>query len=305
MKISRYKKFFILIVIFINVFIFTIMKNNIVYGEYNSNFKKFVVLKWETGTTSYGATTHKTVPAKGKTSATFDNTTYEMSAKLDFESLKKWINENCTDKNGKIDKNKIDKNMGDLIVKIEGERDNYANGDEEINNYTAMWQIMGLIRNRILYDMNGEESLDDFFKRMFFNDGCKYPIVSQLYNDDGTVNNDKDENGNSASERVEKTKEDLMGYNYEQIKTYLNTSGNIYFDKSDPDTKLIRGIDDNTSLSDSDKKEIKNKWAKVYCDSKGSDANVEDYLKTEIKSYKAERYYRDPSVTTSTSDGRN
>ena len=81
MKISRYKKFFILIVIFINVFIFTIMKNNIVYGEYNSNFKKFVVLKWETGTTSYGATTHKTVPAKGKTSATFDNTTYEMSAK--------------------------------------------------------------------------------------------------------------------------------------------------------------------------------------------------------------------------------
>ena len=81
--------------------------------------------------------------------------------------------------------------------------------------------------------------------------------------------------------------------------------GNIYFDKSDPDTKLIRGIDDNTSLSDSDKKEIKNKWAKVYCDSKGSDANVEDYLKTEIKSYKAERYYRDPSVTTSTSDGRN
>ena len=57
----------------------------------------------------------------------------------------------------------------------------------------------------------------------------------------------------------------------------------------------------NNSLS----KEIKNKWAKVYCDSKGSDANVEDYLKTEIKSYKAERYYRDPSVTTSTSDGRN
>ena len=74
---------------------------------------------------------------------------------------------------------------------------------------------------------------------------------------------------------------------------------NMYWDGKN---KACRIIDDNSNLSDADKKEIKNKWAKVYCDLKGSDANVEEYLKTEISSYKAEKYYRDPNVTTSTTD---
>lgn len=101
MKINRYKKIFIMLIISVMIFLIGIMINSIVYGEYYSNFKKFVTLKWEKGTTSYGATTTKQVPAKGKTSATFDNKTYEMSVKLDFNSLKKWLNENCTDKKRK------------------------------------------------------------------------------------------------------------------------------------------------------------------------------------------------------------
>ena len=296
MKKNKYKRKLIMIIIVINIFLLGIMKNNVVSGEYYSKFKNFVVLKWEIGTTSYGASVHRQVPANGKTSATFDNTTYEMSAKIDFESVKKWINENCVDKNGKIDNNKIDKTMGDLILKIQGEGDTYAENDEEKNNYMVLAEILGLIRNRILYDKSSEESLDDLFQRMFFDNGCKYPITSELYNDDGSINEEQ-------SERAEKTKEELMSYNYAQIKEYLNTGGNIYFSSNDPDTKLIKGIDDNSSLSDSDIKEIKNKWAKVFVDAKASDANVEDYLETEIKAYKAERYYRDPSVTTSTSDG--
>lgn len=296
MKKNKYKRKLIMIIIVINIFLLGIMKNNVVSGEYYSKFKNFVVLKWEIGTTSYGASVHRQVPANGKTSATFDNTTYEMSAKIDFESVKKWINENCVDKNGKIDNNKIDKTMGDLILKIQGEGDTYAENDEEKNNYMVLAEILGLIRNRILYDKSSEESLDELFQRMFFDNGCKYPITSELYNDDGSINEEQ-------SERAEKTKEELMSYNYAQIKEYLNTGGNIYFSSNDPDTKLIKGIDDNSSLSDSDIKEIKNKWAKVFVDAKASDANVEDYLETEIKAYKAERYYRDPSVTTSTSDG--
>lgn len=303
MKINRYKKSFIMLIISIMIFLIGIMLNSIVYGEYYSTFKKFVALKWEKGTTSYGATTSRQVPASGKTSATFDNKTYEMSVKLDFNSLKKWLNENCTDKNGKIDNDKVQDKMNDILIKLEGERDTYANGDEEINNYTALWQILGLIENRIIYDKKDSESIDEFFNRMFFDEGCKYPIVSQLYNDDGSVNTGKDKDGNVISERVEKTKEELLGYDYEKIKEYLNTEGNIYYSNDDPDQKLIRGIDDNSSLSDSDIKEIKLKWAEevVKNSSKNIDANVKDYLYSEINAVKDKRYYRNPNVNTTDS----
>lgn len=196
-------------------------------------------------------------------------------------------------KNGKIDNDKVQEKMNDMLIKLEGERDTYADGDEEINNYTALWQILGLIENRIIYDKKYDESIDEFFNRMFFDNGCKFPIVAEIYNEDGTVDE-------KNSENTQKTKEELLGYNYEKIKEYLNTPGNIYYSNNDPNEKLIKGIDDNSSLSDSDKKEIKEKWAEeaVKNSSKNIDANVKDYLSSEIKAVKDKRYYRNPVVNT-------
>ena len=131
------------------------------------------------------------------------------------------------------------------------------------------------------------ESLEDALKR----DG----IISEVYNSDGTVN--KEESSNSSP-----TKEDFLNYTYSDIKNYLNDSNNVYWGGSKGDEKKYKGIDDNSNLSESDKSEIRNKWAKVYADANATDPNIEDYLKTEIKAYKAERYYRDPNVTTSTTD---
>ena len=75
---------------------------------------------------------------------------------------------------------------------------------------------------------------------------------------------------------------------------------NIYYSNDDPNKKLIKGIDDNSSLSDSDKEEIKSKWAEeaVKNSSKNIDANVKDYLSSEIKVTQDKRYYRNPVVNT-------
>ena len=90
----------------------------------------------------------------------------------------------------------------------------------------------------------------------------------------------------------------------EQFWKFLVTRKDSYNVSSNGETteKKYKGIDDNSNLSESDKSEIRNKWAKVYADANATDPNIEDYLKTEIKAYKAERYYRDPNVTTSTTD---
>lgn len=291
MKIKDKRKIFPMILIFLIVFLLGIMINNKVYGSYGAQFWKFLVTREDSyNVSSNGETTEKkyTVIVNGKTSATFDNKTCEIPYALDFNSITEFVNSNCTDKDGQIDNSKVDKVFTNYFKEYSDEGNKKAIGNTEINNYNNLFEILGRVKVVIMNrkSLSGE-SLEDALKR----DG----IISEVYNSDGTVN--KEESSNSSP-----TKEDFLNYTYSDIKKYLNDSNNVYWGGSKGDEKRYKGIDDNSNLSESDKQEIRNKWAKVYVDEKATDSNVEDYLKTEIKAYKAERYYRDPNVTTSTTD---
>ena len=292
MKINRDKrKIFPMILIFLIVFLFAIMINNKVYGSYGEQFWKFLVTREDSyNVSSNGETTEKkyTVIVNGKTSATVDNKTFEIPYALDFSSITEFVNSNCTNKDGQIDNSKVDKVFTNYFNEYSDEGNKKAMGNTEINNYNNLFGILGRVKVVIMNrkSLSGE-SLEDALKR----DG----IISEVYNSDGTVN--KEESSNSSP-----TKEDFLNYTYSDIKNYLNDSNNVYWGGSKGDEKKYKGIDDNSNLSESDKSEIRNKWAKVYADANATDPNIEDYLKTEIKAYKAERYYRDPNVTTSTTD---
>lgn len=291
MKIKDKRKIFPMILIFLIVFLLGIMINNKVYGSYGEQFWKFLVTREDSyNVSSNGETTEKkyTVIVNGKTSATFDNKTCEIPYALDFNSITEFVNSNCTDKDGQIDNSKVDKVFTNYFKEYSDEGNKKAIGNTEINNYNNLFEILGRVKVVIMNrkSLSGE-SLEDALKR----DG----IISEVYNSDGTVN--KEESSNSSP-----TKEDFLNYTYSDIKKYLNDSNNVYWGGSKGDEKRYKGIDDNSNLSESDKSEIRNKWAKVYTDAKATDPNIEDYLKTEIKAYKAERYYRDPDVTTSTTD---
>ena len=292
MKIKDKRKIFPMILIFLIVFLFGIMINNKVYGSYGEQFWKFLVTRKDSYNVSSNGETKKeeyTVIVNGKTSATFDNKTYEIPYALNFNTIVEFVNSNCKDKKGDIDNSKVQSAFDNYCAnELEPERDEKAVGNTEINNYNNLFEILGRVKVVIMNrkSLSGE-SLENALKR----DG----IISEVYNSDGTVN--KEESSNSSP-----TKEDFLNYTYSDIKKYLNDSNNVYWGGSKGDEKKYKGIDDNSNLSESDKSEIRNKWAKVYADEKATDPNIEDYLKTEIKAYKAERYYRDPNVTTSTTD---
>lgn len=292
MKIKDKRKIFPMILIFLIVFLFGIMINNKVYGSYGEQFWKFLVTRKDSYNVSSNGKTKKeeyTVIVNGKTSATFDNKTYEIPYALNFNTIVEFVNSNCKDKKGNIDNSKVQSAFDNYCAnELEPERDEKAVGNTEINNYNNLFEILGRVKVVIMNrkSLSGE-SLENALKR----DG----IISEVYNSDGTVN--KEESSNSSP-----TKEDFLNYTYSDIKKYLNDSNNVYWGGSKGDEKKYKGIDDNSNLSESDKSEIRNKWAKVYADEKATDPNIEDYLKTEIKAYKAERYYRDPNVTTSTTD---
>lgn len=292
MKIKDKRKIFPMILIFLIVFLFGIMINNKVYGSYGEQFWKFLVTRKDSYNVSSNGETKKeeyTVIVNGKTSATFDNKTYEIPYALNFNTIVEFVNSNCKDKKGNIDNSKVQSAFDNYCAnELEPERDEKAVGNTEINNYNNLFEILGRVKVVIMNrkSLSGE-SLENALKR----DG----IISEVYNSDGTVN--KEESSNSSP-----TKEDFLNYTYSDIKKYLNDSNNVYWGGSKGDEKKYKGIDDNSNLSESDKSEIRNKWAKVYADEKATDPNIEDYLKTEIKAYKAERYYRDRNVTTSTTD---
>lgn len=292
MKIKDKRKIFPMILIFLIVFLFGIMINNKVYGSYGEQFWKFLVTRKDSYNVSSNGETKKeeyTVIVNGKTSATFDNKTYEIPYALNFNTIVEFVNSNCKDKKGNIDNSKVQSAFDNYCAnELEPERDEKAVGNTEINNYNNLFEILGRVKVVIMNrkSLSGE-SLENALKR----DG----IISEVYNSDGTVN--KEESSNSSP-----TKEDFLNYTYSDIKKYLNDSNNVYWGGSKGDEKKYKGIDDNSNLSESDKSEIRNKWAKVYADEKATDPNIEDYLKTEIKAYKAERYYRDSNVTTSTTD---
>lgn len=292
MKIKDKRKIFPMILIFLIVFLFGIMINNKVYGSYGEQFWKFLVTRKDSYNVSSNGETKKeeyTVIVNGKTSATFDNKTYEIPYALNFNTIVEFVNSNCKDKKGNIDNSKVQSAFDNYCAnELEPERDEKAVGNTEINNYNNLFEILGRVKVVIMNrkSLSGE-SLENALKR----DG----IISEVYNSDGTVN--KEESSNSSP-----TKEDFLNYTYSDIKKYLNDSNNVYWGGSKGDEKKYKGIDDNSNLSESDKSEIRNKWAKVYADEKATDPNIEDYLKTEIKAYKAERNYRDPNVTTSTTD---
>lgn len=290
MKIEKNKKIFKVTLIFLIVFLYGIMINNKVYGSYGENFRKFLYTRKDSYNVSSNGTTSKeeyTVIVNGKTSATVDNKTYEIPYGLSFYRIEYFVNDNCKGEDGKIDNSKVSKAFDDYCKNfLEPEKYEMAKGSTEIKNYDNLFQIIGRVKVVIINKKNGED-LKDALKR----DG----IISQVYNYDGTIDS-------GLSYNATPTKEDFLNYTYSDIKNYLNDSNNVYWGGSNGNEKKYKGIDDNSNLSESDKQEIRNKWAKVYVDEKATDSNVEDYLKTEIKAYKAERYYRDPDVTTSTTD---
>lgn len=266
MKIKDKRKIFPMILIFLIVFLLGIMINNKVYGSYGEQFWKFLVTRKDSYNVSSNGETKKeeyTVIVNGKTSATFDNKTYEIPYALNFNTIVEFVNSNCKDKKGNIDNSKVQSAFDNYCAnELEPERDEKAVGNTEINNYNNLFEIMGRVKV-VIMNKKSVENLQDALKR----DG----IISESYNSDGTINKDKDKTFNSSP-----TKEDFLNYTYSDIKNYLNDSNNVYWGGSKGDEKKYKGIDDNSNLSESDK--------------------------SEIKAYKAERYYRDPNVTTSTTD---
>ena len=281
MRSNRYTKISLMIIISILLFFCLIIVNNESYASYGEEFKLFLFEKGD-GTLK-----------SGKTTATdrFDNT-YEVPFALDFYAVGNYIINNCTDKNGKIDNSKVISVLDNYASNaLEPEKYSDAQGEEEQKNYDNLFGIIGLIKTAIVERKSSTKDVSSEIVEVL----KESKIYSEIYNDDGSV--DKTNSSNALP-----TKEKLLNYTYSDIYNCLNNKNgeNVYWDGK---KKACRLIDDNSNLSEADKKEIKNKWAKVFVDAKTSNANVEDYLKTEINAYKAERYYRDPSVTTSTSDG--
>ena len=278
MKSNRYTKISLMIIISMLLFFCLIIINNESYASYGEEFKTFLV-KNDDGTLK-----------KGKTTATDDyDKTYEKPFALNVNAIEEYINNNCKDKKGNIDNSKIKNEFDNYRAnRLDVEKYSDAQNNEEQKYYDNLFGIIGLISNAIQNRKTEQnESINDVLTRK--------NIYSEAYNDDGSVDDDNSSNALP-------TKEELLNYTYSDIYNCLNNKNgeNVYWDGK---KKACRLIDDNSNLSEADKKEIKNKWAKVFVDAKTSNANVEDYLETEIKAYEAERYYRDPSVTTSTSDG--
>lgn len=289
MRRNRYIKVIIMAILSIFLFFCLIMINNNSYASYGEEFKTFLV-KNDDGTLK-----------NGKTTATddFDNT-YEIPFALNFSAIDEYINNNCKDKKGKIDNSKIDSEFKKYCSnRLDVEKYSEAQNDEEQKNYDNLFGIIGLVNTAVQNRrIDSNESIEDVLKRK--------NIYSECYNDDGSVNT-------SDSSNALPTKEELLNYNYTDIYNCLNNKKevknedgkvvgikdveNMYWDGKN---KACRIIDDNSSLSDSDKKEIKEKWAEeaVKNSSKNIDANVKDYLSSEIKAVKDKRYYRNPVVNT-------
>lgn len=289
MRRNRYIKVIIMAILSIFLFFCLIMINNNSYASYGEEFKTFLV-KNDDGTLK-----------NGKTTATddFDNT-YEIPFALNFSAIDEYINNNCKDKKGKIDNSKIDSEFKKYCSnRLDLEKYSEAQNDEEQKNYDNLFGIIGLVNTAVQNRrIDSNESIEDVLKRK--------NIYSEFYNDDGSVNT-------SDSSNALPTKEELLNYNYTDIYNCLNNKKevknedgkvvgikdveNMYWDGKN---KACRIIDDNSSLSDSDKKEIKEKWAEeaVKNSSKNIDANVKDYLSSEIKAVKDKRYYRNPVVNT-------
>lgn len=258
------------IVVFI--FFVLIMLNSKCYAEYGTQFKKFLVM--DSGTLS-----------NGKTTATIDfDTTYEIPYSLNFDAIENYLNNNCKNKNGELDNGKIHDALEDYSLELEDEGISKAQNDEEKNNYNSLFQIIGCVKTTIV-NKKSTESVQDALKRQ--------GISSEVYNEDGTI--DQENSSNAAH-----TKEEFLAYDYSQIYDYINNEDNVYWDGSN---KRYKGIDDNSNFSESDKKEIKNKWAEVVVAQNSNDSNIKQYLSTEIVAAKSEDFYRDPEVSTSTSDG--
>lgn len=291
MKINRYRKIFVISIISIIIFFKVIMMTGNVYGYYSDNFKKFLVLKYFTTTSTTSDGTKKitsiTVPVEGKTKATIDNKTYEIPFALDVNKITKYVQENCVDKKGNIDNSLVSSNFDQIAYSLIDSEE--AKGSLENKYYNNLAQIIGRLKV-VIMNKKASESIVDAINR----DKITYEITG---NTENTENKDNTEN-------KALTKEELMAYDYSKIKEYLNNGDNIYWGGSKGNEKKIKGIDDNSDFSESDREEIKKKWAEVVAKETGNDkvdANIEDYLKKEIEEEKKSTYYKSLNVSTSSS----
>lgn len=280
MKINKYKKIFIMLMASIGMFFLVIMIHLKVYGYYNDEFKMFLVTK---SVTIAPNVPDAVVPVDGKTTATIaiDNKTYEIPFLLNFKAIAEYVNNNCV-KNGSIDNSLVDSKFSEIAYSLMDSAD--AKGSLETKYYNNLSQIIGRVKN-VIMNKRSVDNLEEALTR----DG----IVSEVYNSDGTVNTDQSSNSSP-------TKEKLLNKSYSDIKKDLNDTNKVYWGGSKGNERKYKGIDDNSSLSDSDKKEIKEKWAEeaVKNSSGNIDANVKEYLSAEINAIKDKRYYRNPAVNT-------
>ena len=280
MKINKYKKIFIMLMASIGMFFLVIMIHLKVYGYYNDEFKMFLVTK---SVTIAPNVPDAVVPVDGKTTATIaiDNKTYEIPFSLNFKAIAEYVNNNCV-KNGSIDNSLVDSKFSEIAYALMDSAD--AKGSLETKYYNNLSQIIGRVKN-VIMNKRSVDNLEEALTR----DG----IVSEVYNSDGTVNTDQSSNSSP-------TKEKLLNKSYSDIKKDLNDTNKVYWGGSKGNERKYKGIDDNSSLSDSDKKEIKEKWAEeaVKNSSGNIDANVKEYLSAEINAIKDKRYYRNPAVNT-------
>lgn len=280
MKINKYKKIFIMLMASIGMFFLVIMIHLKVYGYYNDEFKMFLVTK---SVTIAPNVPDAVVPVDGKTTATIaiDNKTYEIPFSLNFKAIAEYVNNNCV-KNGSIDNSLVDSKFSEIAYSLMDSAD--AKGSLETKYYNNLSQIIGRVKN-VIMNKRSVDNLEEALTR----DG----IVSEVYNSDGTVNTDQSSNSSP-------TKEKLLNKSYSDIKKDLNDTNKVYWGGSKGNERKYKGIDDNSSLSDSDKKEIKEKWAEeaVKNSSGNIDANVKEYLSAEINAIKDKRYYRNLAVNT-------
>ena len=280
MKINKYKKIFIMLMASIGMFFLVIMIHLKVYGYYNDEFKMFLVTK---SVTIAPNVPDAVVPVDGKTTATIaiDNKTYEIPFSLNFKAIAEYVNNNCV-KNGSSETSLVDSKFSEIAYSLMDSAD--AKGSLETKYYNNLSQIIGRVKN-VIMNKRSVDNLEEALTR----DG----IVSEVYNSDGTVNTDQSSNSSP-------TKEKLLNKSYSDIKKDLNDTNKVYWGGSKGNERKYKGIDDNSSLSDSDKKEIKEKWAEeaVKNSSGNIDANVKEYLSAEINAIKDKRYYRNPAVNT-------
>ena len=267
MKINKYKKICLMIFISIFLFLTLIMQNNKSYAEYGELFSKFLVMN--------GGSL-----ANGKTTASIQyDKTYEIPYSLSFTALENFVNEKCKE-NGTITGSKVIEVFEEYSTMLKDEGDEKAKSEKEVKEYEALFQIMGAVKDA-LKGKNENESVSDALK--------KAGIKSEAYNSDGTIDNEQSSN-------TFLTKEELLNYNYDKLKgIFLNTDN--YYDNG----KKIKGLDDNSNLSESDKEEIKKKWAETYYKEEREDSipNIDEYLKKQLDEIKATIYYRNLSVSTS------